>query len=589
MITLITLIVPILVSLGLLPWWRLIAMMMSRITNRKRGDLNPWAYYGLLVGLVCVFVSGCVSPGQIDENLVTRYQKSVLSRSPQERAGTEGLDILRPAADESMKYKFVKDKLTDADGVQLSLDEAVRLAVSNSLDIRVVSFEPAISREQMVQAAAVFDWVVFAGASHTRTNHHTATAFPRYKARSVPVEAGIRKRTVTGGTAELAWQLTRNSDNTAAMVLNPNYESMLSLQMTQPLLRGGRRDYNLSALKIAQLGEKVSSSQFRQTVEQIVADVQATYWTLVQARRELEIQNALLAKTIETRDRVRIRGEVDATKVEIKQTEAAVETRRSILYRTRQNIFDIQDRLARLMSVAKMNPLLRYAIVPTTKPVMSKVNIEPTDQLISALRHSPLMEQARLAISVADVQVRVAKNETLPVLDLTASVGGQGMRNVGGRAAGESLSFDYLDHSVGLIFEYPLGNRAAKSLLRQRKFERLQSMTEMQNTADQVAVQVRVAIRHIETAFQEMKARKAATAASAAQLQALEDTERIRGRLTPEFLNLKLQSQATLALAEQAEMQAIIDFNTALLRLSQITGTSLQQKNIKLAVENSSR
>ncbi len=564
-------------------------MMMSGINNRKPSRLNGRAYRGLLAALVCVFVSGCVLPGQIDENLVTRYQKSVLSRSPQERAGSEGLDILRPVADDSVKYKITKDKLTDTDGVQLSLDEAVRLAVSNSLDIRVVSFEPAISREQMVQAAAVFDWVVFAGASHTRTDHHTATAFPHYQARSVPIEVGVRKMTVTGGTAQLAWDLTRNSDNSAMTVLNPNYESMLSLQLTQPLLRGGWPDYNLSALKIAQIGEKVSKSQFRQTVEQIVSDVQATYWTLVQARRELEIQNALLAKTIETRDRVSARVKVDASKVEIKQTEAAVETRRSILYRARQNIFDTQDRLARLLSVARMNPLRRYAIVPTTKPVTSKVNIDPTDQLVNALRHSPLMEQARLAISVADVQVRVAKNETLPTLNLMASVGGQGIDRVGGRAGGESLTFDYLDHSVGLMFEYPLGNRAAKAMLRQRQFEQLQSMTEMQNTADQVAVNVRVVIRHIGTAFQEMQARKAATAASAAQLQALEDTERIRGRLTPEFLNLKLQSQATLALAEQAEMQAIIDFNTALLRLAQITGTSLQQKNIKLAVEDSSR
>ncbi len=548
---------------------------------------NPWAYCGLLIGLVYVFVVGCVSPGQIDENLVTNYQRSVLARSPQKRLGDEGLDILRP--DEAKTFKIVKDKLTDRDGVQLSLDEAIRLAIANSLDIRVVSFAPAISREQMVQAAAAFDWVVFAGASHTRTDHHTATAFRHFKSRSIPVEVGVRKRTVTGGTAELAWELTRTSDNTAATLLNPNYESMLSLQLTQPLLRGAWPDYNLSALKIAQLGEKVSNSQFRQTVEQVIADVQATYWTLVQARRELQIQNALLAKTIETRDRVRARGALDATKVEIKQTEAAVETRRAALYRARQAIFDVQDRLARLLSVARMNPLRRYAIVPTTKPVISKVSIDPTDQLVSALRHSPLMEQARLAIEAADVQVRVAKNETLPVLDLTASVGGQGMRDVGGKAGGESLTFDYLDHSVGLIFEYPLGNRAAKSLLRQRRFEQLQSVTEMQNAADRVAVSVRVAIRHIETAFQEMQARKAATAASRAQLQALEDTERIRGRLTPEFLNLKLNSQESLAAAERAEVQTVTDFNTALARLAQITGTTLQQKNIKLAVENSSK
>ena len=564
-------------------------MMMSGIYNNKPRDSNPWTSWGLLCGVIGIFVAGCVAPGQIDDNLVTRYQRLVLARSPQRRIGAEGLDLLRPAADEAGTFKIARDELTDTDGVRLSLDEAIRLAISNSLDIRVVSFEPAISREQMIQAAAAFDWVVFAGASHTRTDHHVSTAFPHYQARSIPLEAGVRKRTVTGGTAELAWDLTRTSDNSVLTVLNPNYESMLSLQLTQPLLRGAGPDYNLAALKIAQLGEKLSGSQFRQMVEQVVAETQTTYWALVQARRELQIQNDLLEKTIQTRDRVRARGALDATRVEIKQTEAAVETRRAALYRARQAIFDVQDRLARLLAVERMNPLRSCAIVPTTNPVTSKVDIDPTDQLISALRYSPFMEQARLAIAAADVQVGVAKNETLPVLDLTASVGTQGMKGVGGRAAGESLTFDYLDHSVGLMFEYPIGNRAAGSRLRQRKFERLRSVTEMQNAADQVAVNVRTTLRQIETAFQEMQARKAATAASQAQLQALEDTEQIRGRLTPEFLNLKLTSQETLAAAERAEIAATIDFNTALARLAQITGTTLRQKNIKLAVEDGSR
>ncbi|MCD4700156.1 MAG: hypothetical protein K8R91_06260, partial [Phycisphaerae bacterium] len=104
----------------------------------------------MIIGLVCVSVAGCVSPGQIDENLVTRYQRSVLARSPQKRAGDEGTGLLRPSADVTGTFKIARDKLTDRDSVSLSLDEAIRLAISNSLDIRVVSFAPAISREQMI-------------------------------------------------------------------------------------------------------------------------------------------------------------------------------------------------------------------------------------------------------------------------------------------------------------------------------------------------------------------------------------------------------------------------------------------------------
>jgi hypothetical protein len=64
--------------------------------------------------------------------------------------------------------------------------------------------------------------------------------------------------------------------------------------------------------------------------------------------------------------------------------------------------------------------------------------------------------------------------------------------------------------------------------------------------------------------------------AASSQLLALEESENIRERLTPEYLQVKLQAQEALATAQRARMRAVVDYNVALAQLAQITGRVLE-------------
>ena len=540
-----------------------------------------------VLALACLMLAGCVSPGpRIDANLLARYQQAVLRRSPQRRAGEEGRYLLHPLPGRmSIPLKIYRQGETNGRVAELSLDQAVRLALLNSVDISVVGFDPTITREQMVQAAAAFDFIVFGSMSHERTNRRRNSAALASKSREIPFEVGVRNTNIFGGTAELTWELTRNTDNIAATMPDPGYESVATLELTQPLLRLGGKDYNLATLHLAQLSHRVAWAQFRQKVEGIVTQVQVLYWGLIQVREDRRIQQGLLDMTINTLARVEKRKGIDATKAVIKQIEAAVESRRAALIRARKAVFDVQDQLARLLADHQLRATDDYAIKPTSDPVTTAVSIDMGEQLVDALKFNPALEQARLAIAAAEVNVRVARNEALPVLDLVASVGLQGLKGHGKRAAVDMFSGDYFEHSVGLTFEYPLGNRQARAAVRQRNQEKLKTIAEMQNIADQVAVSIKETIRRIQSAFEEMRAQTAAVAASQeylAALNALEDKQ----ALTPEFLQVKLQAQEALALARRAEIQTTVEFNNALAQLAQVTGTTLQQNNIKLAAED---
>ena len=539
---------------------------------------------GILAAALCAGLVGCVDPGSIEATAVNRYQEELLRRAHQERLGKDPNELLPVPGEGVPPLRVEKNPEGEGVVIQLPLRGAVLRALANNLEVRVISFDPAIAREDMVQAAAVFDYIVFGSAGYSETDlrlNSAAQRATRTKTRSV--EAGLRNRTVTGADVTVAYRLEREATNAAGARLPTFYEPTFALELTQPLLRNAWSTVNLATLRVARLNRRISEEAFRQQVEDIVTQVVSTYWRLVQARRDVEIQEELLAKTKETQQRVEARAELDATAVQVKQTEAAVETRRAVLIRARKTILDVQDELVRLVADNEFRPMRAYELVPATPPQDSLLRIEQVDQLLVALKSNPVLQQARLAIDSADIGVTVAENQLLPRLDLRASSSMQGLDR--GTTTGHDQVLDSKYHSwaVGLELEYPLGNRDAEAGLRSARFERLKAIATVRNLSLQVAQSVKERIRQIETTFEEMKAQKAAVAAAAIQLQALEDTEKIRGRLSPEFLQVKLDAQRTLAIAQRSELEALVNYNTAMVTLSQVTGTVLKQYGVELA------
>jgi len=527
---------------------------------------------------------GCVWPGEIDTSLVGRYQRAMSRRAPAKRAGEKGTDLISPIGRTTRlpDLEVTKDPKTGRMQVRLDLDQAVQRALANNLEIMVVSFDPAISREEMIQAAAEFDFIVFGGYNYAKEDNRTDSVFQGGERTASTWNAGVGKKTTTGAEMALEWTWSHSWSDLTVQTLRTRYEQTLEFQVTQPLLRDGGRGVTLATLRVARLNHKQSLAAFRAQVEEIVALVIATYWRLIQARLDERIQQALLDRTVETLDRIKKRADVDATAVQIKQAEAAVESRRAGLIRANKIIFDVQDALGQLLSDKQINLLGTYELIPVTDPIRVKVNVSAVDQLVTALAHNAELAQARLAIAVADINVRVAKNQTLPRLDLRASTGLQGLGATSYASKEQLNSGDYASYTIGISLEYPIGNRAANAELRKRRFERLKAITTMQNVADKVAVVINERVRQMNATFEEMRAQRAAVAAAKVQLQALEDTERIRGRLTPEFLQTKLAAQETLAAAERAELQATIDYNTARTDLARTVGTILNQHRVKL-------
>lgn len=538
-----------------------------------------------LLVVLLIQTTGCVSEQVEEQGVITSYQQTVVEKSPQPRDGNEGLGSLRPSPEpDVLKLDITKDETTGKNIVNLSIDDAVRRALVSSPEISIVSYDPSIAKEDIVKAVADFDPALFGRLNYEKQDDPPDSIFLGGQSTSRVWETGIKQKVVTGAEWSLAYALTRNWDDLNTSLLSTRWEPIISFQIKQPLLRDAWQELNLAGVNISKLNYRVALAAFRQKTEEVSAGVISLYWTLARVRRDREIQQWLLDRTRETLKKVEDRKGIDATDVQIKQAEAAVKSREAVLFQAKKQVMDVQDALVRLLSDSQINLLSDFEIVPTSALDIAETRFEQSETLRLALSNNPEIQQARLTVEIAQINVDVAERQKMPKLDLVASSRMSGLARGYGSAHDELSDGDFVSYAIGITFEIPLGNRQREAEFRKRKLERSKATSILNNTSDQIAAQVKEGIRLAETSYDVIQVQKDAVDAAKIHLQAVEDTEEIRDRLTPEFLLVKLEAQDSLSNAQRAEIKAISDYNIAQIRLAQSMGTVLDMRYVRKAL-----
>jgi outer membrane protein TolC len=273
--------------------------------------------------------------------------------------------------------------------------------------------------------------------------------------------------------------------------------------------------------------------------------------------------------------------------VHVHQATSSARSRQAVLLKLEKRVRDAQDVLLRLMSDSEVHLASDVEIVPVTAPGASDESVtRPITErraMALAMERNPVIQQAKAAVEVAEINVRVAKHQKMPRLDLVSSASTQGLAR-DYDDANSDLGGDYASYAAGLVFEIPLGNRERKAELMKRRLERRKATAVLHNIADQAAVQVKERLRKVETNLAEIQVQREVVEEGRVYLQALQDSEAVRERLTAAFLLVKLQAQETLAQAERAENGAVTQFNIALAELAQATGTVFDLNRIEASL-----
>jgi outer membrane protein len=544
--------------------------------------------------LACLLAlaAGCVSDRVDTYSPVTAYQQTLAHWGPQPRVdGSEPLGLLEPAPPEQKvmpELKVTTDPNTGKKSIRLTVDQAVVRALANSPEIRVVSFDPEIARQEITKAAAEFDPTVFSQYNYEDQDNPKNGFSDIGQLNTRAWESGVKQKGPTGAEWSASYAFVQTWDDYYGRTYPKRYEPMMVFQLKQPLLRGAWGQVNLAGVDVARLNYRIAMLGFRQKAEELSTAVITAYWQLRQARQDLDAQRRLLEQTLETANKVDGRREIDATDVQVQQARAYAKSRQALLLEYEKRVADARDALTRLMADAQVNISSDVEVVPVSEPqttsegLQAPMAAEPL--LAKAMEQNSFVRQAKLAIDVADINLRVADNERMPRLDLISSATAKGLSDNPYRANDQIGNGQYTGYAVGLAMEFPLGDRAGYAEQLKRKLERRKAVATLHNVTDQVAAQVKERIRKVETNLAEIGIEKQAVEASRAQLQALENTEAVREQLTAEFLLVKLQAQDMLAQAERAQSGAIAGFNISVAELALSTGTVLEMRPIEASL-----
>ena len=480
--------------------------------------------------------------------------------------------------------------------VRLPLQEIIQRAAAHNREARVAGYEPSIEETREIEADARFDPSFFLNGSYeiqhilSPSSGVQVDPFEPREFRTLSGQAGIRQLLATGAQAEYSYrvqQIQQSTPQGGQDVVSPYYLNELQLKLTQPLLRDFGTDVNRARISISRNNRRVSLLEFRNTLEKQLFTVEQTYWQLVQAEREVGIQHDLLDLSLETYQILynRFVANLDVSRIQVSQANTFVEAQRAVLIRAQSRVSTLSDQLKRLMNDPDFPAAGAVVILPADSPITDPIDFQLQELIDTALEFRPELGQQILRIRTAEITQEVARNNLLPQLNFTGSLSLQGVGLDVGDALKSQRQWDDISSSIGLELEVPIGNRAARAIYRRVELQRFQAIEQFHGLVDTVQVDVKSALREVNTSWEEILQRRKSRFAAQDTLLGIQQRVEADEPLTPEFVQLQLDAQERLARAAAEEAAAITLYNIAIAQLEQAKGTLLRYNNVVMAEE----
>jgi outer membrane protein len=472
--------------------------------------------------------------------------------------------------------------------LELSLEDAVKRALDNNLDIAVDRFNPTVGAEGVRQALGAYDPFLSGTLSTASQKSPATSAFSGGVKVTTDTQLwnfGVNQYLPTGGTFNITFNSNKSDTNSVFTTFNPTYTSFFSLNLTQPLLRNLKLDSAREGIRVAKKSREISDVQFRQTVINTVASTKQGYYDLIAAIDNLDAQQKSfdLAKKLLNENEIKVRVGTLAP-LDVVSAQAEVASREEGVIRAEAAILDTEDALKRLIFPKNDPATWDLRIIPKDRPSAEPVRVDVATAIQNALEKRTDVVVARKNLEKADISVDFARSQVLPQVDLVASYGSTGVggtqlnrQGLGGPiistvpggyvdAAGDAVGIANPTWSVRLNLTYPIMNRQAAAQSAQARLFKDQALISFQLLELQVAQQVRVAARAVETNSKRIATTRAARVLQEQRLDAEE--KKFAAGMSTNFL--VTQAQRDLADARVAEIQAIADYSKSVVELQRV-------------------
>lgn len=349
------------------------------------------------------------------------------------------------------------DQLIHDGKLELSLQEAVELALENSIDIVVQRYLPWIADTGILKTHAGGFGVGVPGAAYAGSNANTPlltydpliTSTISFDDRNIPVNNPLTSGTGTGllalttltihtstyntqysqgfqtGTSFFAaWDNTRSSSSSAANLFNPFVQTSIFAGFQQQLLNGFGRSVNTRNIRIAKNNRKIADWVFTQQAINTVTNAITAYWELVFARENVKVQQQAVSVAEKLYSDNKKQLEI-GTMAPLDVTRAESE-----LANNRQNLIVAQTLQLQNQQVLKnaisKNPLapnfVNVEIIPGDLPQRPEAIEAPSfeEAVREAFAKRPELQEGAINLLNSDIDIKATRNALLPTATLSA-------------------------------------------------------------------------------------------------------------------------------------------------------------------------
>lgn len=465
-----------------------------------------------------------------------------------------------------------------------------------SPQVTAIKAEPEVQYRVITQEAARFDWSVFLDATYDDLNDPIGNALvtdngaDRLIVRKVVGTGGVRQKNLMGGELQLSQRMGHENQNSSFFVPNNQAATRLALSYRQPLLDGAGRAYNESEVVLARIRANSSEDEVVDALQDHLIEVTKAYWTLYRARAEYFQRRKLLESSRRILNRLEGRTQVDTIPRQVLRARAAVARAQTRIQRTISRVKDAEAQLRLLVNSPQMLNGGPVELTPVEPPRMITESADLRSVLQTALMNRPDISEAIRRMRASSVRLGVSKSELLPRLDFLVETYVADL--AGSSNLRRALNGQYFDnrpgYTVGLEFEYPIENRAARAKLEQRQWELKRSINVFRATVEKSLTDVEIANREVATAYSEMLSRYQSMKAAEDEANYLQDRFDVLPASEDSAVLLLedlLDSFERVADEESSFVQAQVDHAVALIMLKKELGILLQSRHARPAVE----
>jgi HAE1 family hydrophobic/amphiphilic exporter-1 len=517
-----------------------------------------------------------------------------------------------------------------ANQLPMSLEEAVEMALLNNNDIDSSKINVQIAEFGLKGARGVYDPLLNSEAYYESRTTPTASTIGGATNGSVTQTQLFGTAGVSGfsprfgGTYDAGFTSSRTGTTNQNATLNPQFPTDFTVSYVQPLWRGLRFDLNRRNIEIAKKNLSLTDAQFRQRAIEVIAQVEQSYWDLVFALRNLQVQiDAVKQARLQLESNQRLVSKGVLAPIDILAASSQITTFEQSVYTAQEDVTRAENTLKTLVLKDRTSEIWSRPITP-----VSEINLDPPKiglevAVAGALKDRPEITQLETNTEINRINQRYFRDLTKPQIDLVGTYTAAGLAGaptpprtttpsalttrvndlsviagleplppatttstvppnlVGGyfSSLGNLIGQDYPTYRVGVRISLPWGNRVAEANLGTS----LAQGTQLQNQRAQTEQVIVAEVRNALQALRSSEARLASALATRQSAEKLYESEQRQFRAGTATFYLVLQRQNELLVARGRELQAQTDLNKAISEFQRATGTTLTANNVTVS------